>query len=1035
MLTVLVKRLVKYARFLRAAVMATCALGLMSACSRASYDNFAEEIDRVFTGRAEDGPTVFMGLDGCWMLEPTADGHTLVCTLDPLLAAASQRVRVIVRDKTDATLSVSCRGCTAVACNTDAGPESVLTTTARCVDLQPGPSPSPMKAVLRLSTQEKSLGERVLLLATTPRTALDDLHQRWRDAAGQGLSALEALIPQAEAAASAKPPGPLRERAQILTALMRYDQLRTLRNTQGQLEDRNIASLIRLLELALQTAHSRRWFRSEADISEALAWLYADLSHGDAVSSIEKLLTDKEWVPLLPAQKIYCDLWLVSAALEQQDLRRVEHYVAGASAEVELLSEVELWPLLLDLRSQEIEKVALSGSRAEVKSRLRELEMATERAAGKPCVEAHLWNIRGWVELLLVELGWPDARDPLPALEQARALRTHQCPDAARLANVWANLARAKSAAWWHRAELTPAQRMVAAQATREALAGLHAALGSRKETDSIRLDRLLSEVRSDLLEGVPARALKHFGDLSRLASSSRSPLDKWLIWVHKAEVLEMSGQPTEAISALRKADEQLLTLQRQVPIYQAHRLVLSRFEYSSQHAVALALRAGRPGEALEILRQAGQLGLGLTTIPWWNEQTEGTKSEAWQRRRQEQARYLEQRGEYEKQISHASMFNPTQCKELGEAKSGWLESLDTLFAGPSPTFFPPPAVPDGELLIGCTRQQGGWVCLGASEGTTEVVALPQPELDGKAVEGILLPALAVKVRRATKLRILAHGTLAQVGLGSLQFDGCSLGTQKKILYSVDRPPAPPAPSSRQALVVINPEGNISGLSIESAQRFLEPALGGMRVTARSATASFAAPASWRPGEALSFEVLGDLQRSGVFIYFGHVDPMPCPLDTPLCADTPSGAQPPDSRLTALCLTQHTALSVSDVLAAVRVPQRVFLLGCESTDRSATTPTEMLGLAQAFAVRGSQVLAVAQRVPAPQAEEVLCALGQQRLADPDFDLGQVLLDMQQRFARGERCKALGRWHTPPRAHAMGTCSAPSDWQALRWYGP
>lgn len=1018
-----------------ATVLGACALGTVTGCSSQVSDGSGAAAQKRLPPLVDPGPTLSIGLDGCFTLELAADARTLRCALDPLKTPREERLRIVVRDRTDAALSIDCPDCQATACESGTA-ASVSSPKGRCRDLRPGALVRLETVRVSLSARGQLLGERIIELSRSPRTAVDELQQCWRDARGPGE--LLDLVERANKLAAAQPVGPLADRARLLAALIRYDRLRSM-EAQGAIPQAEAEQSIALLEQALEVARQRRWLRAQADLSEALSWLYFNQSE-DAVPRIERLLIGQEWPALLPAQKVHCELYLAFVALERQDLRRVQRYVSEASADADLLHDAELAKKLLELHAAELEKVVLTGSAAEITASLRDLTAGSKQPTAKPCDQAYLWASVGWLQLLLLELGWPGAADPSPALERARALRVTTCStehvhDKLRLAHIWVNLARARSAVWWRRRELTDAQRQAAAQATREALRGMREVLGEQKEPDPLRLERLLCEVRARLLEGAPRLALKQHDELAQLLPSKQSPLDTWMVLLHRAEALEDSGQTDRAISTLRQADEQLLTLQHQVPIYQAHRLMLSRFGFGSQRAIELALRVGRRAEALEILRQAGQRDLGLTTQPWWPEQVGGDAAGRWKSRLEAQNRYLELRREYEARIAHASTLTAAQCQDLKTAKTRWLGSLDALFAAPKPALFKPPPLPKGELLLGCTRQSEGWVCFASSEGAPAVVNLPVPELDVKAVEGLLLPALAERIRRASRLRVLAQGRLAELDMAALRFGDRPLGIQKPILYSLDRPPPPPPPSAKQALVVLKPEGDIPELSIERAQRLLEPALRGVSVETRSATSRFASPIGWRRGEALSSAVLSNLQQSNLFIYFGHVDPMPCPTYTPLCADAGVGALLPDHRLTALCLTQNTALSVSDVLAAPWGPQRVFLLGCASTDRSSSTPTEIMGLGQSFAMRGAQVLALARPMDAPQAEELLCALGQERLSSPGFDFGRFVMETQQRLLRGERCKALGRWHTPQCSQAQGNCVEPSDWSALRWYGP
>lgn len=967
-------------------VLVLCGLGLSSVYLALRHRSPAND----------DGPTLSIGLDNCWDVEAEGDGRTLRCSLDP--DPSRRRIRIILRAPTDAELRPSCQGCKAEVC---AG-SPYKAVAARCLDVDPDSSSGERSIVLQLSTRSQLLGERRVRLVPAPRTVVEDFQLRWRTVDPHDLTGLRALIPPSIALAEAQPPGPLRDRAQILSARIRYEVFRNGPETDA-------SALLPVLQQALLLARQRRWLGSEAELSQSLAWLYWNSSEKlDVLDGIERLTENQEWLPLLPSQKIHSYRLLTEAALDREDFRRIERYLDEARADAALLRprDADLSSLKWQLQGLNAAYDALAGSHTEAAAALNELENAIRGFQGSPCRQARLWGNLGWLELRLFEIGWSGATDPIPALQQALLLRTQKCErQPLELANSWANLARARSAVWLRRPKLTSHEKQAVVQATREALVEMRNSLGTHRETYTLRQDRLFIEVRLHLLEGSPAKALEPLEELAVLAQRIRSPLTSWLVMVHKAEVLAALGQADEAIAMLRQAEEPLLQLMRQVPIYQARRLILSRFDYSTQRAMELAVRTGRPELALEILRQAGQRSLGLTSAPWWPEQKESAGSVLWARRRVEQARYQEQRRDHESQIVRAYKYTAAQCQDLESLKTLSLQTLDALFSEPAPAPFQPPAIPPGELLIGCMQQQSGWLCLGSSNESTTAVSLPGQLLDEKAIEEILLPALATKLRSANQIRVLGQGALAQLPLAGVKFEGRALGAEKLILRTVDRPPIPASSPVRKALAVFDPEGNLFQLSRKATDRHLASAFESLQVVTRSARVNSSRPHDWIHGEALSTLVLPELQNSDVFFYLGHVAPIRCSTNSVCCASSQGGAQSLDPRLTALRLSQETAITTADVLVAERLPKLAILLGCASADRSAQTPTEMLGLAQAFAIRGTQVLAFGQPIDVRQAEEVLCALGQQRLSDPGFHLGRFLMDTQRRFARGERCRA------------------------------
>lgn len=998
-------------------------------------------------------PALHLGIHGCWEVEQPQDRRELICSLDPLIAVKDQPIQILVRSATDAELSVDCDGCRKQRCVASAGAMAfnfpmessaeVAHPALICWELQ-WERASAHVAELELRSRSLLLGRQTIQLPLPARTTVDAVQQRWRelgDRYDQGIEqagsdvnkqkslqmdhakALEQLIRESDEQTRPQTTGPLQDRLTILQARIRNEWLRVAMPDQTPVEQIP-AKFLGQMQTARQLAKQHGWLRSQADLSEALAWLFRYQEH--ALENIQALLDEPDWPRLLPLQNSHCVRLLLGAALGRQDVRLLARYTQPAIEERLAMPVQNGRDDAYDLLAQALLLATLSQSDEDVRAATQQLKIAAESARQRrdACLAGFLLGNVGWAQLLRLEFS-RIGDDPSPVLREAIELLSKECPAVSRneIDNLWLNIARAHLVVGLSRQE--PHKQVAAAQVAQVQSALSQVAKGQRPALAVSEFELQLVQAGLHVLQGEPEHGEAELMALSQRAMNLDSPLASWLVSILYAEFWRLQAQPEVALQKFREADAALLSLQRRVPIQHSYRTVLSRYRYPSQRGIALAIELGRNAESLTILRQELQITHGLTTRPW-------SLDPAAPAVRQARQRYDQRRRHFEARIIRPSQLGPAECDELARDKEGWLDALDAIYQQQIPALFTPPALQPGEFLLACEPVLTGSMCWGGTADSVEVVSSPASQISEQILEEQVLPKFAAQIARAEKILVLAHGALTRLEIEAVKFLGKPLGTLKPIRYTADRPASNEVRPPAEALLVLNPEGDLNGRSASFLSEQLKPSLAELRVHLRSAAPISPLPPTWSWGEALSTGVYSDLQASDLYLYFGHVDPMPCPTQTRICAEH-GAALAPDSRMTAMCLSQHTTVTTSDVLAAPRIPRRAYLLGCASADRNVTTPQELIGLAQAFAVRGSEVLAFARPIRESLAQEVLCGIAQ--APSLRFDLDKAGHEIRKRLYRGERCADRGRWHVPVCPPGNAACATPVDWSALRTYGP
>lgn len=893
-----------------------------------------------------------------------------------------------------------------------------------------------------LKDGEHTLGRRTIYIRQATPSPLDGFIADWNAAKASPAARTEQeRVWRRLASWAEQQQEPLASQARIRAARYHYMLLKQMWRD-PILPAEQEESVRSELESTLALAKRYQWLGSAALLANRLSVVRRHSGALPSLEALEALYTlDGEshlrqaepvhgWRAILLGERADADFVLGSAALWSQDLRTARRYLEGGLAAARALGDPAQ---IRKLSLAQLEYLLLSSpDLADEEARL-ESQIAVAQTA---CEQASLLGSLGWIRTLLQDMGVRESGSPVPLLDRAIELRMNPCPDRAALSNLWANRARAMSRLW------EPSDNNDTSIAKAEqALQNMQRLDTGDEAESSIKMDRSLVEGRLAVLRRDPHTAVLRFQELFQLAEMKRAPVHRWLAHVYLGAAFEAAGQTTEALAAYESAENEQLRLQQQIPADLAHRVVNQRYTLAWTRHIELLLRLGRTDEALDVMRRRNQIQLGLSKRPWWPELPATHDAD-----RQEQqgalSDYRLQRARFEEVLARGALQSTSTCMDVQKDKAAFLESLDRTLELSPPQGWPLPVYTSAELLIACHPRAGRWSCLGRNgeQGQTRELHIAHP-LDAAAARAELVPWVLRQLREtgATRVHVLAQEPLVELDLAAelLRAEHQAL---IPVDYTIDRPeqsPRPRRPAALQnALVVLEPEGNLPAFDPSEALEMLGPVLRGLSVKVGSdeLRAKQLRTAGWTSDVATSAFITGSLAEADVFLTVSHVDALPCPGSlTPFCRDILTRQVQADSRFSGLCLSRHTSLWAGDILASVRVPRLGLLLGCRSASRAVLAPDELLGLAEAMAIRGADVLAGARTMPLELAEQILCALraGSHALADPAFDLALFTVQTQRHLSLGERCVA-GQWR-PAAPHDIA--AERLDWGSLRVYVP
>ncbi len=648
----------------------------------------------------------------------------------------------------------------------------------------------------------------------------------------------------------------------------------------------------------------------------------------------------------------------------------IEYETGNLRAALRLFRESTAVSARLGLSDQRLDALALLadtlailGRSAEAAACLREAEEAQPRDA-PPCRQAELLNNIGWTALRAPLVGLPD---PVEPLQRSVALYRSACTAPPSRANALTNLA------------LAEIER--AARPSRAALVEARAA--DPQAGPRIQVVWRSIEARLALAEGRTEAALQLYDEVAALGDRALLPEARLDGALGRAGALDALGRSGAARDAYEDASRQLDAWSRLVPIGEG--ATRSSRGTSAARAIASTFSRARRPRSRPPRPLAGAARAGSPPSPGWIGR--GARAGSSRRVGRGLVEYRRARAALDARAA-ADAWLPTDRQAAAiEARRAELAGLQAALDGALAELGP--ALPCGRSRRARGARRGR-AAPRLSPAPRRVGVLrrdlrrrrrPSPRVDrstrraGRARGALAGPGRRRDRERAARarrgLRRARSRRRPRAALG-----GRPLIERLPVAYGLDLPPVALASAitgAPLALIVADPLEDLPAARGEAGEVAAALEQAGWRVNrieGRAATHAAVAAALEAPGVALLH-------------YAGHA--------------TVEGR---DGWETGLPLASGGRLTVGDVIALARVPERIILSGCDTARAQETARTEGLGLAQAFAVAGARAVVASTRPVQDQlARSLMAALYRSLLASPGaLDLAAALRDAQRAIA-------------------------------------
>jgi hypothetical protein len=565
-----------------------------------------------------------------------------------------------------------------------------------------------------------------------------------------------------------------------------------------------------------------------------------------------------------------------------------------------------------------------------------------EARAESPCDRGTLLTNEAWSQLLARE-GGENAGDPRPALTEALTVfDAGRCPAVQRL-NARINLALADQ-----QEGLWPEARQVLEQA-----APLAAQANVRE-----RLWWLDLQGREAIADGDPARALRSYDELAKVAARSSSPEGRFRAALGRARAhlriadRDEHSRRVAALADLAEADRLIDTQSWLIPAHEGRDTFIAQREAATRLYLELLLADGQRRRAFDLARRDRSRLLRQLVVTARLSELTPAAQRAWD---EAMSRYWNLRDAVDRQAADEWQLPGDQVKRAREDRESQLaqarKDLDAAMASlagsasgeePENESLSPPR--PGEVILAYHPLPHGWVAFAAHAKGIEVTTfdLPFRPIQNPDILGrMLLAPFRTVLEPAERVRVLAYGSrLRSVDFDGLTLDGVPLLARHLVVYSLDLParlstrPPSRTPDRRAALLVADPEGNLPAARPETEA--VEAAI-------RSWGAGWAI--TRLNGPAAKAETLRTaLPGIDLFHFAGH--------------GNFAGLGGWESELR---LAGGSRLSLGDILALRRVPAWVVLSSCDAGHSSDQASGEGAGLAQAFLLAGSRSVIAATR--------------------------------------------------------------------------
>ncbi|MEQ9503256.1 MAG: CHAT domain-containing protein [Deltaproteobacteria bacterium] len=431
--------------------------------------------------------------------------------------------------------------------------------------------------------------------------------------------------------------------------------------------------------------------------------------------------------------------------------------------------------------------------------------------------------------------------------------------------------------------------------------------------------------------------------ELIELANRAASPDGRWRAQTGLARSRAAAGQHDAAARGYAEAERILDSQSLAIALEDDRGSFLASRARASRDHVALLQRIGRSEEAVATIRRARvRLLAQIDRAARLDQLSEPERDRWWTIL----GRVQSTRSELDATVAKAWALSGRRL-EAQNAKRRALErrierDLDEALSVLGDTGATRLPSDSKALIVGYHLSDDGWLGYVIDGAATNLHRLGQ--IDPTASKSNLAAKLIEPFRSALhehrEIHFLATGSVEEIDLHALEFDGSPLFSTHVITYALDLPERPTSALSR-AVVVGDPTGNLPSARAEAklvADELLSTGVDVTQLSSDRATASRLR------------ETLGATHH---FHYSGHAR-----------SDARSGWK------SAMLLANDDTFAPGDLLALPAVPSTVFLSGC-ATGEAARRAVLGLGLAQAFVLAGArQVIATTRPIDDRTAHEV-----------------------------------------------------------------
>jgi tetratricopeptide (TPR) repeat protein len=861
-----------------------------------------------------------------------------VCTPD-----AKRTLRLWIATRSDAKIDITIDGAASSSRPTEAAAGHAYQV----------PLPENARALRVTATRGGAKSTRTLALATDRRP--DAVHKanalRLEGKLDDAEAALAALMKGSDSADHAQAVRVLarieRVRGNTKRAIKLFreaiDQERTSGSVSDEMQDR--------FALAFTLLYGMRAFAKARAVLDAASAIEAEYPEGKVTASYYRGLLAYETGDLRSALRLFRE-----SAVGAQRLDLVDHQRDVLQSIADLLSTL---------------------GRYEEASERMQAAQALLGADSPPCRRAGLLNNAAWIAMRAPRSRVTDARRQRieDQLQEARSLFEGNCATPSEAANVLTNLAIIA----WDRGDLNRTEELL--NRARKAVADPD----PRVAVWWLTLDGHLARARKD-----DRAALRHFSTLERIGAASSMPEASLEGALGRAGTLADADQIDEARAAFAQADALLDRWSVEAPLGEGRETFVERHERAARTRVAFLVAAAQRQkengprqallkEAVHAARWSRARALRVlqvsdrvealppekrraweTSLADYRERRAALATEAaddWRRPKDELERMIAKRQDAQKALS-ASLD-----ASLARLAPSTPRSADSALPTPKP----------GELVVVYFPSSEGWFAFTVDREGVGVYQLGRIDAAGSVEElgRRLLDPMANALRVARRIRFAPYGALRAVDFHALIFGGEPLVQHAPVVFGVDLHPLHAVSSKgHRALVVGDPRGDLAAARTEAAR--VGRALRAAKWDVRSMTGTIATHDGVR--DALAVEGLQLFHYAGHGVFEGR-----------------------DGWESGLPLAGGTWLTIGDVLALPRVPDRVVLSGCETARTSTNTVATGLGLAQAFVVSGSREVVAAMR-PVDDALAAAVAAQLTKNAEGSLDLATGLAAAQRKVS-------------------------------------